>query len=88
MAWSALVSSPQRFVANEKLGFVVAFPIIFSGPGIVASILGICFTGELKGVANMLVAALVAVLVSSGAVLISLSRLCHQCPPAPLGRRR
>ena len=26
------------FVANEKLGFVVAFPIVLAGPGIVASL--------------------------------------------------
>jgi hypothetical protein len=30
------------FVANEKLGFVVAFPIVLSGPGIVASIGASC----------------------------------------------
>ena len=63
------------FVANEQLGFVVAFPIIFSGPGIVASLVGIFCLGELKGAFNMLIAALVSVLVTVAAVLISLSHV-------------
>ena len=63
------------FVANEELGFVVAFPIVLSGPGIVASLWGFCFLGELKGCRNAALAALVAALVTSGAALLSLSRL-------------
>ena len=63
------------FVANEELGFVVAFPIVLSGPGIVASLWGFCFLGELKGCRNAALAVLVAALVTSGAALLSLSRV-------------
>ena len=63
------------FVANEQLGFVVAFPIVLSGPGIVASLWGILVLGELKGTRNLVLAALVSALVAGGAILISLSRL-------------
>ena len=31
-----VVGDALWFVANEKLGFVVAFPIVLAGPGIVA----------------------------------------------------
>lgn len=63
------------FVANENLGYVVAFPIILSGPGILASLVGIFCLGELKGRRNAMVAALVSLLVLVGAVLISMSRV-------------
>ena len=62
------------FVANENLGFVVAFPIVLAGPGSVASVLGFAL-GELKGTRNALLAAAVALLTTSGAVLLSLSRM-------------
>ena len=63
------------FVANEKLGLMIAFPIILAGPGVVASLWSICLLGELRGLANYLLALLVAVLVAAGAVLISLSKI-------------
>lgn len=69
------VADALWFVANEKLGFVIAFPIILAGPGAVASLWGIFYLGELRGHRNYLLSAAVAVLVSAGAVLISLSKL-------------
>ena len=64
------------FVANEKLGFVVAFPIVLAGPGIVASLWGIFLLRELEGARNfVLMTAIVAVLVVSGAACISASRV-------------
>jgi len=69
------VADALWFVANEELGFIVAFPIILSGPTIVASLWGIFLLGELKGRRNKAVAALVAMLVILGATLISLSRV-------------
>ena len=63
------------FVANEKLGFVVAFPIVLAGPGIVASLWGIFLLRELEGTRNFVLTAIVAVLVVSGAACISASRL-------------
>ena len=69
------VADALWFVANEKLGFAVAFPIVLSGPGIVASCWSFFYLGELRGVRNALLAALVAALTVAGAVLTSLSRL-------------
>ena len=63
------------FVANEKLGFVVAFPIVLAGPGIVASLWGIFLLRELEGARNFVLTAIVAVLVVSGAACISASRV-------------
>ena len=63
------------FVAIEKLGFVVAFPIVLAGPGSVASLWGIFVLDELPGTHNKIVAALVTALVTAAASLISLSRM-------------
>ena len=63
------------FVANEKLGFVVAFPIVLAGPGIVASLWSIFLLRELEGTRNFVLTAIVAVLVVSGAACISASRV-------------
>ena len=71
----AAVADALWFVANEKLGFVVAFPIVLAGPGIVASLWSIFLLGELRGTRNLLLTALVALLVVAGAACISLSRL-------------
>ena len=71
----AAVADALWFVANEKLGFIVAFPIVLAGPGIVASLWSIFLLGELRGTRNLLLTALVALLVVAGAACISLSRL-------------
>tara|TARA_B110001452_G_scaffold169757_1_gene142013 strand:+ start:534 stop:1034 length:501 start_codon:yes stop_codon:yes gene_type:complete len=71
----AAVADALWFVANEKLGFVVAFPIVLAGPGIVASLWSIFLLGELRGARNLLLTALVALLVVAGAACISLSKL-------------
>ena len=75
VACVAAVADALWFVANEKLGFVVAFPIVLAGPGIVASLWSIFLLGELRGTRNLLLTALVALLVVAGAACISLSRL-------------
>jgi len=43
------------FVANENLGLTTAYPIITTGPGIVASFWGVCVFGEIKGKENLTV---------------------------------
>jgi len=40
------------FVANSKLSFVVSFPLIATGPGIVGSLWGIFVFGEIRGGKN------------------------------------
>ena len=47
------------FVANEKLGFFVAFPIVLAGPSIVASLWGIFLLRELEGTRNFALTAIV-----------------------------
>ena len=69
------VAGALWFVANEKLGFVVAFPIVLAGPGIVASLWSIFLLRELEGTRNFVLTAIVAVLVVSGAACISASRV-------------
>eukprot|EP00316_Scyphosphaera_apsteinii_P002344 CAMPEP_0119306750 /NCGR_PEP_ID=MMETSP1333-20130426/7427_1 /TAXON_ID=418940 /ORGANISM="Scyphosphaera apsteinii, Strain RCC1455" /LENGTH=302 /DNA_ID=CAMNT_0007310129 /DNA_START=282 /DNA_END=1190 /DNA_ORIENTATION=- len=69
------VADSLWFIANEKLGFVVAFPIILAGPGIVASSWSIFYLGELRGSRNFMLVALISVLVVAGAMLLSLSRV-------------
>jgi len=41
------------FIANDNLGITVAYPIITTGPGIVASLWGVCVFGEVKGKRNL-----------------------------------
>ena len=53
------VADALWFVANEKLGFVVAFPIVLAGPGIVASLWGIFLLRELEGTRNFVLTAIV-----------------------------
>ena len=62
------------FIANEALGFAVAFPIITSGPGFVASMWGVCLFNEIKGFRNFAVLGLALVITVSSGVCISLSR--------------
>lgn len=69
------VADALWFVANEKLGFVVAFPIVLAGPGIVASLWSIFLLHELEGTRNLVLTAIVAALVVSGAACISASRV-------------
>lgn len=63
------------FVANDALGFAVAFPIILSGPGIVASLWSVLVIGELRGRRNLVLIMVMFALGTSSAVLISLSKL-------------
>ena len=63
------------FVANEQLSFLVAFPIVLAGPGVVAFLWDFLVLGELKGRRNALLATLCALLVAGGGVLGSLSRV-------------
>jgi len=41
------------FVANESLGVTIAYPIITTGPGVVASLWGVCVFREIKGKQNL-----------------------------------
>jgi len=63
------------FVANANLAMVVAFPIISTGPGMVASLWGIFAFKEIQGRRNYLILAGSFGLTISASVLITLSKV-------------
>jgi len=63
------------FGANSNLPFVVTFPIIGSGPGIVGSLWGIIVFKEIKGKRNILFFLLAAFLAAVGITFIVLSTI-------------
>eukprot|EP01121_Diplochlamys_sp_Union-15-3_P009670 TRINITY_DN263_c0_g1_i3.p1 TRINITY_DN263_c0_g1~~TRINITY_DN263_c0_g1_i3.p1 ORF type:complete len:357 (-),score=56.49 TRINITY_DN263_c0_g1_i3:31-1017(-) len=69
------VADISWFVANSNLKLVVAFPIITTGPGVVAALWGIFVFDEIKGFKNyvILVSAFVVTIVA--VVMIALSQV-------------
>eukprot|EP01116_Phalansterium_solitarium_P005375 TRINITY_DN1694_c0_g1_i4.p2 TRINITY_DN1694_c0_g1~~TRINITY_DN1694_c0_g1_i4.p2 ORF type:complete len:369 (-),score=149.97 TRINITY_DN1694_c0_g1_i4:632-1738(-) len=63
------------FFANNALSLVISFPIISTGPGIVASLWGIFAFGEIRGVRNYIVLLCAFACVITSAVLTSLSSM-------------
>jgi len=61
------------FVANKNLGLSVAFPIITTGPGVVASIIGIIFFKEIQGGRNFAFLFTAFLLTFSGVICIAFS---------------
>lgn len=61
------------FVANQVLSPAIAFPIITTGPSIVASLWGIFIFHEIRGTRNICILLLGFVFVITGAVLTALS---------------
>jgi len=61
------------FVANSNLGLSVAFPIITTGPGVVASLIGIIFFKEITGSRNFTFLAIAFGLTFAGVICIALS---------------
>ena len=62
------------FVANENLEFVVTFPIISTGPGVVASLYGVLLFGEIKGKKNISVLLSAFAVTLLGISLITISK--------------
>ena len=69
------VAQVSWFVANKNLSLTVAFPIITSGPSIVASLWGVAVFKEIRGKVRYLklIAAICTTLV--GVVFITLSKV-------------
>jgi len=65
------------FVANQNLLMVVAFPIIATGPGVVASLWGIFAFREVKGKRNLLILCLAFSFTIVGVIFIALSKILH-----------
>jgi len=63
------------FVANVKLSIVVSFPIITTGPGVVASLWGIFVFREITGTRNFLILGLAFFISCVGVTLIALSKI-------------
>jgi len=64
----------RRFVANGALGFAVAFPMITSGPGFIAALLGVFVFDEIKGSRNVAFLIAAGVLTGVANALIVMSR--------------
>ncbi|KNC53151.1 transmembrane protein 144 [Thecamonas trahens ATCC 50062] len=62
------------FVANTQLSLVVAFPIVTTGPGIVASLWGVCVFKEIRGTRNFAILGAAFLLTIISVTLITLSR--------------
>jgi len=67
------VAQSAWFVANKNLGLSVAFPIITTGPGVVASIIGIVFFKEIQGKRNFMFLGGAFLLTFSGVLCIAFS---------------
>jgi len=62
------------FIANNYLSEAISFPIITTGPGIVASLWGVLLFREVKGCKNYIVMAVAYTFTITGAVLAGLSK--------------
>lgn len=69
------VAQISWFFANDSLSLVISFPIISTGPGIVASLWGIFAFGEIRGTRNYIVLICAFACVITSAVLTSLSSM-------------
>jgi len=62
------------FVANDELGFAVAFPMITSGPGIVSSALGVLLFKEIRGQRNFVFLGTSILVSAIGCIMIGTSK--------------
>jgi len=69
------VSQACWFVANENLGVTTAYPIITTGPGIVASLWGVVVFREIKGKRNLYMLMLAFFISFIAIMLICLSKV-------------
>lgn len=61
------------FVANQHLGFAIAFPLITSGPGFIGALWGIFMFDEIKGVGNLMTLGIAGVITVVALILVGLS---------------
>lgn len=61
------------FVANQELQFVVAYPMVTTGPGFVSALWGAAVFGEIRGRRNFAFLGLAFGLIVTGVTIISLS---------------
>lgn len=63
------------FAANVNLGLPVSFPIVSTGPGLVANIWGIFFLKEIRGCRNLMFLCIAFGVTVLGIILITLSKV-------------
>ncbi|XP_070553814.1 transmembrane protein 144-like isoform X2 [Ptychodera flava] len=69
------IAQSAWFIANFTLEEAVSFPIITTGPGIIAALWGVLVFKEIKGKRNLIVLMISFVITITGAVLSGLSKL-------------
>jgi len=62
------------FIANDNLGLTTAYPIITTGPGLVASLWGVCVFGEVTGKRNLMVLMVAFIFSFIAVAMITLSK--------------
>jgi len=62
------------FVANQNLELVITFPIVSTGPGLIANLWGVLVFGEIKGRRNYLLLGLAFLIVFVAVGLIAASK--------------
>jgi len=62
------------FVANSKLDLVISFPIITTGPGVIASLWGIFVFGEISGKRNIIILLIAFATTFVAVTMIALSK--------------
>lgn len=68
------IAQTSWFVANQELSFMVTFPIISVGPGLVGSLWGVFFYGEIQGRRNLTFLALAFITAGIGVGMIVVSK--------------
>lgn len=68
------VATSGWFIANKVLSNAIAFPIVTTGPAVIASLLGVFAFHEIKGRRNYLILSLAMTVTLTGAVLTGFSK--------------
>jgi len=71
MMWG--VAQIGWFLANDNLGFIVAFPFVNCMPGLIGIFWGVLLFGEIKGQKNFILTAVASVLMGVGGLCVALS---------------
>jgi len=69
------VAQVAWFIANDNLSFPVSFPIITSGPAVVASLWGVILFHEITGVKQIILMVIALLITISGVAIITLSKV-------------
>jgi len=68
------VAQVSWFIANKNLSFPISFPIITSGPAVIATLWGVLLFHEIRSKKSIIMLAIALVITITGVVLIALSK--------------